>query len=833
MASRPSTLDSGLTERRLLALAALFLLLYTLAISLSPAGRLRTWQTAPRWDVWVGFAVWLAAFALAHVQIGRWLPGHDPTLLPVAALLSGWGLLTIWRLAPDFGARQTAWLALSVAALTAGLRLPGDLNFLRRYKYLWLTGALLLTAATLLFGVNPLGFGPPMWLGCCGLYMQPSEPLKLLLIAYLAAYMADLQPILMLEDGDALSHNERHRKNPLARLRFLWDWTHLAPLLAPTLLMTGLALLILVVQRDLGAALIYMFLYAAVVYLASGRRSVLAAAAAGLLGAGLLGYRLFDVVRVRVDAWINPWLDPAGRSYQIIQSIIAIANGGVIGRGPGLGNPALVPLSHSDLVFSAISEETGLLGIIAILLLIGLGVVAGLRAALLARGPYHRYLAAGLVALLGGQSLLIIGGNLRLLPLTGVTLPFVSYGGSSLLTTFICLLLLLHISDRSGEPPAKLYRPAPYFELGFVLLIGLLACGIVAGWWTLVRNGDLLTRTDNQRRYIADRYVRRGAILDRKDNPLAISEGDTGSILRRVSYPPLSNLIGYTDPTYGQAGLEAAQDDTLRGLRGNPAGEIWWQHLLYGTSPPGLDIRLSIDMDIQQPADQALGDHRAALVALNAADGEILALASHPSFDANRLAEQHDALIADPGAPLFNRAVLGRYPIGDLAHSLFPDGLAPLGADPLPSIGLAPGDDNPPGAAGSFSPLQVAVGAGALADGVRVAPRLVTAIHFPQTGWMPLEPAAASITIPNPDAATGRLRPLAVADQPIWQTTAVVASGAVEGGRITWAVAGTLPEWTGAPYVVVVYLEEDNQDLAAEIAKSILETMMGQASTTP
>jgi hypothetical protein len=165
-----------------------------------------------------------------------------------------------------------------------------------------------------------------------------------------------------------------------------------------------------------------------------------------------------------------------------------------------------------------------------------------------------------------------------------VTLPFVSYGGSSLVTMFICLLLLLLVSDRSEHLPAPLYRPGPYLQLGGFLLISLAACALLATWWVLPRGSALLGRTDNQRRAIADRYVLRGAIQDRNNLAINRSIGEVGELTRWTEYPPLSNVIGYINPTYGQSGLEASLDDYLRGLRGNPGLTIWLDHLLYGQS---------------------------------------------------------------------------------------------------------------------------------------------------------------------------------------------------------------------------------------------------------
>jgi cell division protein FtsW (lipid II flippase) len=806
-------------EGRLLKLAALFLFFYSAALSLSPAVRLRSWQAEYRWDHWLGFAIWLVCFWLAHRQARRWLPGRDPYLLPAVGLLSGWGMLMVWRLLPTFGMRQALWLALSLGVLVLGMRLPSDLGFLRRYKYLWLTGSLVLTACTLLFGVNPLGYGPRMWLGCCGVYLQPSEPLKLLLIAYLAAYMADQQPFLVLASQSV-------RAKAVDPLDLSMP---LIALLAPTLIMTGLALAVLVVQRDLGTAAIFLFLYAAIVYVTSGRKRVLVFSLLALGAAGAIGYVLYDVVRLRVDAWLNPWLDPSGRSYQIVQSLIAVANGGWLGRGPGLGNPSLVPLSHSDLVFAAIAEEFGLAGVVGLLLLVGLLAARGLEAALSATDHYRRYLAAGLTAYLVGQSLLIMGGNLRLLPLTGVTLPFVSYGGSSLLTSMVVLLLLLHASNRLESLPATLHRPRLYLQLGGFLFAGLASVALVSGWWTFVRGSALLARTDNQRRTLADRFVRRGAILDRQNQPINSSIGETGDYVRRYLYPALSATAGYTDPAYGQSGLEASLDNTLRGIQGNPSWIVWWNQILYGQPPPGLDVRLSLDLGLQRLADNLLDGQRAALVALDANSGEVLAMASHPTFDANRLAEQWETLVNDPEAPLFNRASQGRYPIGDFQSGLFPQDMAKMGVEPLPALQLPSGaplaeGEGQPG----YSPLQMALAAAAISNaGVRPPPYLVTAVNLPQAGWRIIQPLSEPFQALTSDEATliaSQNIPSSSVGLSIWQKVSVIKLDS--GKAFTWYLGGTIAAQEGKPYAVALLLEEDNPDLAVQIGQVVLKRLL-------
>ena len=646
-------------QGRLLVIAAVFLGLYAAALSIAPAARARSWQVDYRYNHWLGFVVWVVILFLADRQTRRHLPERDPYLLPLAGLLSGWGLMTIWRLFPDFGYRQTMWLVIALVVFTLGLRLPTDLKFLRRYKYVLLTGGLILTALTLFFGTNPASeIGPRLWLGCCGVYLQPSEPLKLLLVIYLSAYLSDKQPWVSWssragsEDNKIQNGKDGDQNGPQPSS---------LPLLAPILLMTGLTVLLLLVQRDLGTATIFLFLFAVIVYLATERKIVLISSAILLLAAGISGYFMFDVVRLRIDAWLNPWLDPSDRSYQIVQSIIAMANGGVGGRGPGMGSPTLVPISHSDFIFSAIIEEGGMIAAIALIALLMMLTAAGVRIAMRAPDNFRRLLAAGLTAYLIGQSLLIIGGNIRLLPLTGVTLPFVSYGGSSLVTAFISLLLLILISQSGNESPTLPRNPRLFTRLGYLLLVCLGAVALVVGWWTYFRGPDLLERTDNARRSIADRQVRRGEILDRENNPLASTEGVPGDYWRAYNFPALGSTVGYSHPLYGQSGLEADLDPYLRGLLGPSEFEVWWNHLLYGQPPPGVDIRLSLDMDLQGTADELLGDHTGALILLNAENGEVLAVASHPTFDPNQLEDIWPALVSSPESPLVNRAFQGRY----------------------------------------------------------------------------------------------------------------------------------------------------------------------------
>ncbi|MCE9647492.1 MAG: FtsW/RodA/SpoVE family cell cycle protein [Chloroflexi bacterium] len=803
-----------LTQSRLLRWAAFFLFLESTILTLSPAVRERTWNVNYRLSHWIGYFVWLGLILIANRVIARRLPERDPYLFPAAALLSGWGLITIWRLDEGFGARQTIWLSVSILVFCLALYLPKNLNYLKNYKYLLLFGGLLITACTLLFGTNPLGFGPRLWLGCCGFYFQPSEPLKLLLVIYLTAYLADKINI-RLSSG---------------------------PLLIPTLVVTSLALLLLVVQRDLGTASIFISLFTIILFLATGKRRILFGAIAFLSIALFAGYFFIDIIQVRVHAWINPWNDPAGDSYQIVQSILAVANGGILGRGIGIGSPLLVPVAISDFIYAAIAEESGLIGTVGLLALIWLILGRGLIIAIRATDRFRRFLAAGIVTYLGIQSLLIIGGNLRLLPLTGVTLPFVSYGGSSLLTSFLALFILLVISNLEDNEPALLPDPKPFSILAGILAAGIAVCILATSWWAVVRAPDLLERTDNPRRSIADRFVERGKILDKNNNPINITEGESGSYKRVYLYPDLAPITGYTNPVYGQAGLEATLDEYLRGLQGNPSSLIWWDYTLYGTPPPGLDVRLSIDLPLQTRADELLGNTAGAIVLMNAQTGEILAMASHPTYDPNKLDDEGAAISQSESAPLVNRATQGLYPIGDLLSPLLMakfGNLKPVDSEILdyyntlglfrePSLNMpvAPETLNPSITSMRVSPLQTSIAAALLSNhGNLPIPRIALAVNTPEQGWVVLSPDEKPGEMLPSEASNETAQHYIVEGKPYWSHMSLARDGKT---TITWMIAGTVPDWSGTPLILVSALEENNVVLAEKIREAILDLAMNE-----
>jgi cell division protein FtsW (lipid II flippase) len=613
----------------------------------------------------------------------------DPILLPLTFFLGGLGLVLTTRLAPPaFVVRQQFWLVIATILLLLVTLVPKNLNWLRRYKYTWLTSGLLLLAATLVFGVNPSGSGARLWLQVGGIYFQPSEPLKLLMIVFLAAYLADRRRQLI------------EVKVYLGRVAMPHP-----SYFGPMLLMWGFSIVLLIWQRDLGAALLFFGTFLGMLYVATSERSYIWVGTLLLIVAVVIGYFLFDVVRLRVDAFLNPWLDPSGRSFQIVQSLLAFASGGFLGQGLGQGLPTAIPVVHTDFVFAAIGEEYGLWGAVGVLLCFALLVSRAFHLALRARSGFEQLLATGIGAMLGLQTIVITAGTLKLMPLTGVTLPFVSYGGSSLATSFVMVGILLFIANHQLDKSASRLtfhasrftphasRPMSHFGLARGLLTGFL---IVAGglvFWQIILAPFLVQRDDNPRPIIAEQKIRRGRLLAANSAPLADTIVDEdGLVERRYPYPDLSSVTGFYSIRYGVGGAEAIFDPTLRGTAGRTEEDLRLDELLHRPLV-GEDVTLTINLPTQIAAGEALGAREGAVVVMDIETGAILVMSSHPTYDPNLLDEQWDSLRQDEHAPLINRVTQGSFPVGDLARLIGLIGLYEAGAtvplDPL----TAPLDD--------------------------------------------------------------------------------------------------------------------------------------------
>lgn len=377
--------------------------------------------------------------SLVQIVLLRLGPG-DAALFPLAAALSGVGIVLAERLGAEADAvgrlatRQGAAFVLGSLALTAAagwLRL----DLLRRYKYTWLAISLALMASTSVLGqeVN----GARLWLSFGPLRFQPSELVKITLVVFLSAYLVDRRDLL---------------ETPWRVGRFALPPL---PYLIPLGLMGGGALGVLIVQNDLGSALLLFGTFLAMFWIAIPDPRYLALAAGGFLGAAWAGASILPRVAIRAQNWIDPWVAPLSSGYQQVQSEYALAAGGLLGAGLGRGVPLLIPDAHTDFALAALGEEAGLVGASAVLTLHLLLVVRGIRIGLLARDRFHGLLAAGLTVALALQTLIIAGGVVRLLPLTGLPLPFVSYGGSSLVINLVIVGLLYRISIEGRLRPSS------------------------------------------------------------------------------------------------------------------------------------------------------------------------------------------------------------------------------------------------------------------------------------------------------------------------------------------------------------------------------------------
>ncbi|MDA8235696.1 MAG: FtsW/RodA/SpoVE family cell cycle protein [Clostridia bacterium] len=379
------------------------------------------------WQPIIYGAVVTAVFLICHVFLIINKHQGDPYLLPLAAMLSATGLILISRLQPQLAAKQLVWLTIGLICLLLVVLLTREYNRLEEYQYVYIIFGLLALVGTVLFGTE-VG-GATAWISIGPLRVQPVELVKIFLVIFLASYLEERKELLAQGTFKVMGVNLPHPKHS-----------------GPLIIMWGLSVVFLVMQKDLGAALLFFGTFLTMVYIATSRWAYVLTGMLLFLGAAGIAYYLFDHVQTRVSIWLDPWADVEGKGYQVVQSLFAIASGGLVGTGLGLGYPKFIPEVHTDFIFAALTEEMGLLGGIGIILLYIIFLYRGFRIALLAGNGFGMLLAGGLTALLGIQAFTILGGVTKLVPLTGITLPFVSYGGSSLVANFILLGLLLNVS---------------------------------------------------------------------------------------------------------------------------------------------------------------------------------------------------------------------------------------------------------------------------------------------------------------------------------------------------------------------------------------------------
>ena len=367
------------------------------------------------------FLLWMFGLGFgAHLMNRRFAAAADPVFLPIALLLNGLGYVVITRLDGDLAALQSTWTAIGIGGYVVTLILLPRVRLLESYRYLLGLAGILLLMLPLVPGLGREINGARIWASVGPINFQPGEFAKIALAAFFAAYLVDSRELL----------RSRLELRDLAPIGLAWAGS----------------LGVMVFERDLGSSLLFFTLFVVVLWVASERWIVLAVGGAMFVVGAVASWMMFGHVQKRVDIWLDPFADPKGDGFQIVEASFALADGGLTGTGLGRGEPTRIPFVETDFIFVAIGEELGLAGSVAVLMAFLLLVGSGLRVALRAERVFEKLFALGLTTLLAVQTFVIVGGVLRVVPLTGITLPFVSYGGSSLVANYVLLGLLVRMS---------------------------------------------------------------------------------------------------------------------------------------------------------------------------------------------------------------------------------------------------------------------------------------------------------------------------------------------------------------------------------------------------
>lgn len=745
-----------------------------------------------------------AAFAAAHIGVRIFAPGADPAILPVVFTLSGIGITFVTRLQPDASLGQVIFLFLGVALMVGTLAVVKNLEVIKRYKYVLGIAGIILLVLPMFIGTEI--YGSKLWIKIGGFQFQPGEFAKVLIVLFLAGYLAENRELLSISNRTVLGIK-------FPRLRLLY----------PLFIVWGVCLLVVAFERDLGSALLFYTIFLIMLYVATGRVSYVIIGLA-LLAIGAFGmYQIMSHVQVRVAIWLDPFSDAQNLGYQIVQSLFSLADGGLAGVGIGKGMADIIPVVASDMIFAAIGEEMGLLGGSAVLLLFMLFAVRGLTTAARAKSDLAAFSATGLTAAISFQAFTIVGGVTKLIPLTGVTLPFMSQGGSSLLASFVIVALLLRAGDeatgRSTEiantstdlatagyrttvrgshmrRPAldtpesgllgrvalanRLTRTVFLFTALFAVLIGNIT------YIQVIKASEYQDMPSNNHTINKARFIKRGSIITADGLTLAESIQQADGTYAR-SYPNgnlAAHVVGYYSQQYGTMGIENTQNDTLTGSKDYSS----WQNALNslaGISEPGNSVQLTIDSRIQRAAEQALAGRVGAIVALDPRSGAVLAWASAPTFDNTNIQAAIEAANASGGADtsMYDRATLALYTPGStfkvltLASAL-ENGLATLdttydspgrmeigGADVV-SIGERGHGKISLAKAFALSSNTVF---GQVADGLGAEKLVATARAFGYGQQLGLDFTTAASVMPNPEEMTEWELAWAGAGQPVGQ----------------------------------------------------------------
>ena len=586
------------------------------------------------------FAVPIAlvvSFIIAHIALRRFAPNADPALLPIAFLLCGIGICFVLRLAPETAGKQIIWLFAGIALMVATIILVPSVERLGQYKYTCLLLGLVLLLLPIVPFIGAEYNGSRIWLSIGGMSFQPGEIAKIFIVLFLAAYLADNRELL-----SVLRRGVLGIKYPNFRA------------LIPLLVMWIIALLIVIFERDLGSALLFFGIFLVMIYVCTGRLSYVIIGLALVAIGGVALYGMFSHVQTRIAIWRDPFADASGAGYQLVQSLYSLADGGLFGSGIGRGMPTYIPEVQSEFIFSAIGEEMGLLGASGVIFLFMLFAVRGFLIAARAKSDMAAFTATGLTTSICLQAFIIIGGVTGFIPLTGLTLPFMSQGGSSLLSSFIIVGLLLCAGDEGTGLQTEMTSTTTMQKVGdtgvlgrtalgrrltaLITVFALLFAALIANltYVQVVKADEIQSRSGNNHTLQRIAQQQRGAIVTSDNVVLAESQPQADGTFKR-NYPQgslASHVVGYYSPRYGATGVENTMATTL-------VGEEHFETIAdavrsyAGEKVQGNDVVLTIDSRIQREAEHALEGKKGAIVVLDTASGAVLGEASAPSYNLN------------------------------------------------------------------------------------------------------------------------------------------------------------------------------------------------------
>ncbi|WP_418255964.1 FtsW/RodA/SpoVE family cell cycle protein [Gordonibacter urolithinfaciens] len=606
------------------------------------------------------------AFIIAHLATRKFAPKADPAILPIVFALSGIGICFVERLAPNLAMNQVMWLFLGVAFMVLVMALERNHDKVANYKYTLMIVGFLLLLSPLVPGLGQEIYGSRIWLGIGKFSFQPGEIAKIAIVLFLAGYLAQNREMLSVFTWRVGPFN-------LPDIRTL----------LPLLLMWLVALVIVVFEKDLGSALVFFFLFLVMLYVATGKKFYLVVGL-GLIAIGGVGaYLAFGHVQVRVDNWLDPFADAQNTGYQLVQGIYSIADGDLFGVGVGRGLAEQIPVVESDYIFAAIAEEIGLLGAAGVLLLFLCLAIRGFVTAARAKSDVSSFVAVGLTTMIVLQAFIIVGGVTRLIPLTGLTLPFISQGGSSLLASFIAVGFLMRCGDEGTGVGSEVASATSSLHANSVLgrvslgkrlthamiILSTLFALLVANLTLImvVQANYYQNMPGNNHTLAKESRTERGTISTYDGVILAQSVQQEDGTYERV-YPAgnlATHVVGYASTQFGTSGIEAAENDTLKGQQ-NYASWTDVLNSLAGIGGVGNDVTLTLNSKIQQAAQDALSGYAGACVVMDPETGAVLGMASSPTYDAADFAAEIEKANANPDgeSTLLNRAIQTLYAPG-------------------------------------------------------------------------------------------------------------------------------------------------------------------------